>query len=99
MARQVPEAERLRQCRLVFQRAVQDRVSMDAARTSMSLERIRERQGRIEALRDRASPGGETASADFIDQVAAGRRADPAPTVVYARTCALLGEHDGSDDA
>lgn len=98
MARQVSEAERLRQCRLVFQRAVQDRTSMERARTNLSLDRIRDRQQRIEALRGRvvAVTAPET---EFLDRIAAGQRAERSATEAYARTCALLGERDEGTDA
>jgi hypothetical protein len=97
MARPVSEAERLRQCRLVFERAVHERVSMDQARTALALERIRDRQRRIDALRRRVA--AVASEPEFLDRIAASRRADRAATEAYARTCALLGEHDEGDDA
>lgn len=97
MARPVSEAERLRQCRLVFQRAVQDRVSMGQAQIELSLERIRERQRRIEVLRNRVASEAARAEPEFLDQMAARKRAFRDAANAYARTCALLGEHEESD--
>ncbi|WP_162184737.1 hypothetical protein [Sphingomonas hengshuiensis] len=56
MAARVPEADRLRACRLRFERALRDGITMTEADTRLSLERIAERRRRIEAIRTRAAP-------------------------------------------